>query len=48
VAVFLVAIGVTGLQLDGAPAYAAPIFNGGVLIVAVAVAAILQRRRGGT
>jgi ribose transport system permease protein len=47
VAVFLVAIGVTGLQLSGAPSYAAPIFNGGVLIVAVGIAAVLQKRRGG-
>jgi ribose transport system permease protein len=47
VAVFLVAVGVTGLQESGAPAYAAPIFNGAALVIAVGVAAVLQRRRGG-
>ncbi|CAN5204582.1 ABC transporter permease [soil metagenome] len=43
VAVYLLAIGVKGLQLAGAPSYVSDLFNGGALIIAVALA---SRRRG--
>jgi ribose transport system permease protein len=44
VAVYLLAIGVKGLQLAGAPSYVSNLFNGVALIVAVALA---QRTRAG-
>jgi ribose transport system permease protein len=44
VAVYLLAIGVKGLQLAGAPSYVSNLFNGVALIVAVALA---QRSRAG-
>jgi ribose transport system permease protein len=37
IAIFLVAIGITGLQLKGAQPWVTPVFNGGVLLLAVAV-----------
>ena len=37
IAIFLVAIGITGLQLKGAQTWVTPVFNGGVLLLAVAV-----------
>ena len=37
IAIFLVAIGITGLQLKGAEPWVTPVFNGGVLLLAVAV-----------
>jgi ribose transport system permease protein len=37
IAIFLVAIGITGLQLKGAESWVTPVFNGGVLLLAVAV-----------
>ena len=46
VAIFLLATGVTGLQLAGAPSYVTELFNGAALIIAVALAALTARRRG--
>jgi ribose transport system permease protein len=46
VAIFLLATGVTGLQLAGAPSYVTQLFNGAALIVAVALAARTARRQG--
>ena len=46
VAIFLLATGVTGLQLAGAPSYVTELFNGAALIIAVALAARTARRRG--
>jgi ribose transport system permease protein len=48
VAIFLLATGVTGLQLAGAPVYVEDLFNGTALIVAVALAVRGQRRSAGT
>jgi ribose transport system permease protein len=45
VAIFLLATGVTGLQLAGAPSYVTGLFNGAALIIAVALAARSSRRR---
>lgn len=45
VAIFLLATGVTGLQLAGAPSYVTELFNGAALIIAVALAARTARRR---
>jgi len=45
VAIFLLATGVTGLQLAGAPSYVTQLFNGAALIVAVALAARTIRRQ---
>ncbi len=44
VAVYLLATGVKGLQLAGAPVYISDLFNGGALIIAVALAARTARR----
>ncbi len=46
VAILLLATGVTGLQLAGAPSYVTQLFNGVALIVAMALAARTARRRG--
>lgn len=46
VAIFLLATGVKGLQLAGAPDYTTDLFNGAALIIAVALAARTVRRRG--
>lgn len=46
VAILLLATGVTGLQLAGAPTYVTQLFNGVALIVAMALAARTARRRG--
>ena len=46
VAILLLATGVTGLQLGGAPSYVTQLFNGVALIVAMALAARTARRRG--
>ena len=45
IAIFLVAIGITGLQLKGVESWVTPVFNGSVLLFAVAVsnAAATQR-----
>ncbi len=44
VAIYLLATGVTGLQLAGAPAYVPDLFNGVALIIAVAMAARTARK----
>ena len=44
VAVYLLATGVKGLQLAGAPSYINDLFNGAALIIAVALAARSARR----
>jgi ribose transport system permease protein len=46
IAILLLATGVTGLQLAGAPTYVTQLFNGVALIVAMALAARTARRRG--
>lgn len=45
VAILLLATGVNGLQLAGAPSYVTQLFNGAALIVAMALAARTARRR---
>jgi ribose transport system permease protein len=45
IAIFLLAVGVKGLQLGGAPNYISDLFNGAALIVAVALAARTAHRR---
>jgi ribose transport system permease protein len=45
VAIFLLATGVTGLQLAGAPSYVTQLFNGAALIIAVALASRTARRQ---
>jgi ribose transport system permease protein len=45
IAIFLLATGVKGLQLAGAPDYISQLFNGAALIVAVALAARTTHRR---
>jgi ribose transport system permease protein len=45
VAIFLLATGVSGLQLAGAPSYVTNLFNGVALIVAVALAVRTASRR---
>lgn len=44
IAVLLVAVGITGLQLEGASSWVTPVFNGVVLIIAVAVSMLADRR----
>lgn len=46
IAILLLATGVTGLQLAGAPTYVTQLFNGAALIIAMALAARTARRRG--
>jgi len=43
VAVFTLAVGVTGLQLLGAPVWVDPMFNGAALVIAVGLTRYLQR-----
>lgn len=43
VAVFLIAVGITGIQLWGAPSWVDPVFNGSALIVAVALSSAGRR-----
>jgi ribose transport system permease protein len=45
IAIFLVAVSITGLQLQGAAPWVTPVFNGVVLLVAVAVSNLAARRR---
>jgi ribose transport system permease protein len=45
IAIFLLATGVKGLQLAGAPDYISQLFNGAALIIAVALAARTAHRR---
>ncbi len=44
IAVFLLGTGIKGLQLAGADSYVTEVFNGGVLIAAVAAASVRSRR----
>jgi ribose transport system permease protein len=46
IAIFLVAVGITGLQLNGAETWVTPVFNGAVLLLAVTVSMLAARRRG--
>ena len=43
--IFLVAVGITGLQLKGAESWVTPVFNSGILLLAVAVANVSGTRR---
>jgi ribose transport system permease protein len=45
IAIFLLATGVKGLQLGGAPDYISDLFNGAALIIAVALAARTTLRK---
>lgn len=45
IAIYLLAVGVKGLQLAGSPSYVSDLFNGLALIVAVALAAYERRSR---
>jgi len=45
IAIFLVAIGITGLQLKGAESWVTPVFNGGVLLLAVALSNAASTQR---
>jgi ribose transport system permease protein len=47
VGILLLAVGVSGLQQLGAEYYVVPLFNGGVLLIAVTVSRLLSRERGG-
>jgi len=47
VAVYLLAVGVKGLQLAGAPVYVSHLFNGAALIIAVALASRRRKLAGG-
>jgi ribose transport system permease protein len=47
VGILLLAVGVSGLQQLGAEYYVVPLFNGGVLLLAVAVSRILAKERNG-
>jgi ribose transport system permease protein len=40
IAIFLVAVGITGLQLKGVESWVTPVFNGSVLLLAVAVSRV--------
>jgi ribose transport system permease protein len=46
VGVYLLAAGVSGLQLLGVEAWVSDVFNGVVLVVAVVIAALLRRKGG--
>jgi ribose transport system permease protein len=45
IAIFLVAVGITGLQLAGTDSWVTPVFNGGVLLFAVAVSNFAATQR---
>lgn len=45
IAIFLVAVGITGLQLKGLDSWVTPVFNGTVLLLAVAVSNVAARER---
>jgi len=45
IAIFLVAIGITGLQLKGVETWVTPVFNGSVLLLAVAVSNFAATQR---
>lgn len=44
IAIFVVACGITGLQLQGAESWVTPVFNGTVLLLAVTVSMLAQQR----
>ena len=44
-AIFLVAVGITGLQLKGVESWVTPVFNGSVLLLAVAVSNVAATQR---
>lgn len=45
IAIFLVAVGITGLQLKGVQTWVTPVFNGSVLLLAVAVSNVETARQ---
>jgi len=45
IAIFLVAVGITGLQLKGVASWVTPVFNGVVLLIALVVARLASRRQ---
>jgi ribose transport system permease protein len=45
IAIFLVAVGITGLQLQGVEAWVTPVFNGVVLLIAIGVARLASTRK---
>jgi ribose transport system permease protein len=45
IAIFLVAVGITGLQLKGVESWVTPVFNGSVLLFAVAVSNVAGTQR---
>jgi ribose transport system permease protein len=45
IAIFLVAVGITGLQLKGVESWVTPIFNGSVLLLAVTVSRVAATQR---
>jgi len=47
-AVYVIGVGIIGLQQKGAPVYVQDLFNGGALLIAVIVAELVRRRRSGT
>ena len=47
IAVYLLAVGVKGLQLQGAPLWVENLFNGAALILAVSLAVVGQRLQRG-
>jgi ribose transport system permease protein len=47
IGILLLAVGVSGLQQLGAEYYVVPLFNGGVLLVAVVISRLLAREQGG-
>lgn len=47
IAIFLVAVGITGLQLNGAESWVTPVFNGAILLVAVTISMLAARRGRG-
>ena len=46
IAVYVIGVGIIGLQQKGAPVYVQDLFNGGALLIAVIVAVIARKRRG--
>jgi ribose transport system permease protein len=45
IAIFLVAVGITGLQLKGVESWVTPVFNGSVLLLAVTVSNVAATQR---
>ena len=44
--IVILAVGISGIQLLGGAFFVEPLFNGATLVVAIALAAFAQRRRG--